>query len=151
MAVCRVRIGGQLCAQNSCLVFTFRSVFFQQYLHPRGYNRTLLVVAALRLVPWPSHFITDAGLSWCLSGKEATCQYRRHVFDPWTGRIPHAKSLCATTIEPLFWSPETTTTEARVLWSLCSAMREATAMRSPITATGEWILPASTREKPAHL
>lgn len=60
MAVCRVRIRGQLCAQNGCPVFTFRGVFFQQYLHPRGHSRTLLVVAALRLVPWPSHFITDA-------------------------------------------------------------------------------------------
>ena len=25
------------------------------------------------------------GLSWCLSGKESTCQCRRHRFDPWVG------------------------------------------------------------------
>ena len=28
------------------------------------------------------------GLPWCLSGKEAACQYRRHRFDPWSWKIP---------------------------------------------------------------
>ena len=27
-------------------------------------------------------------LSWWLSGKESTCQSRRHEFDPWVGKIP---------------------------------------------------------------
>ena len=35
-------------------------------------------------------------LSW-LSGKETTCQCRRHRFHPWSRKIPHAS-------EPLFWS-----------------------------------------------
>ena len=30
------------------------------------------------------------GLPWWLSGKESACQCRRHRFDPWSGRIPHA-------------------------------------------------------------
>ena len=30
------------------------------------------------------------GLSWWLSGRESTCQCRRHRFDLWSGRIPHA-------------------------------------------------------------
>ena len=37
-----------------------------------------------------------------LSGKESTCQCRRHRFDTWSGKIPHAKeklSLCAITME----------------------------------------------------
>ena len=45
------------------------------------------------------------GLPWCLSGKESACQHRRHGFDPWPGKIPHAaeqRSLCNTTIEPVF-------------------------------------------------
>ena len=28
------------------------------------------------------------GLPWWLSGKESTCQHRRHSFDPWVGKIP---------------------------------------------------------------
>ena len=28
------------------------------------------------------------GLLWWLSGKETTCQCRRHRFDPWVGKIP---------------------------------------------------------------
>ena len=42
------------------------------------------------------------GLPWWLSGKESTCQCRRHRFDPWSGRIPPAAgqlSLCTTAIE----------------------------------------------------
>ena len=27
---------------------------------------------------------------WWLSGKESACQCRRHGFDPWSGKIPHA-------------------------------------------------------------
>ena len=37
-------------------------------------------------------------LPWWLSGKESACQCRRHEFDPWSGKIPHATeqiSLCA--------------------------------------------------------
>jgi len=40
------------------------------------------------------------GLPWWLSGKESACQCRRHQFDPWSGKIPHATeqlSPCATT------------------------------------------------------
>ena len=39
---------------------------------------------------------------WWLSGKGSHCQRRRHGFDPWFGKIPHAVeqlNLCATTIE----------------------------------------------------
>ena len=28
------------------------------------------------------------GLLWWLSGKETACQYRRHRFDPWVGKMP---------------------------------------------------------------
>ena len=30
------------------------------------------------------------GLPWWLSGEESTCQCRRHWFDPWSRKIPHA-------------------------------------------------------------
>ena len=38
------------------------------------------------------------------SGKESTCQCRRHGFDPWSGKIACAAeqlSPCATTAEPV--------------------------------------------------
>ena len=53
-------------------------------------------------------------LPWWLSGEETACQCRRHGFDPWDGKIPRASeqlSRCATTSEPVFWSPATATTE----------------------------------------
>ena len=38
------------------------------------------------------------------SGKESACQCRRHEFDSWLGKIPHAEgqlSLFTTTTEPV--------------------------------------------------
>ena len=77
------------------------------------------------------------GLSWWLSGKESDCQCRRHGFDPWSRKIPHASeqlSSCLTTSEPVLGSPGTATTEARSPQSLCSTTRKATARGSPCTA-----------------
>ena len=59
---------------------------------------------------------------------------------PWSGKIPHAVeqlSLRTATIEPVLWSPGTTTPEARAPQSP-SATRAATAVRGPLTATREW-------------
>ena len=47
--------------------------------------------------------IWDQGLPWWRSGWESACQCRRHGFEPWSGKIPHATeqlSLWATTTEP---------------------------------------------------
>ena len=55
-------------------------------------------------------------LSWRLSGKESTCQCKRHGFDPLSGRIPHTTeqlSSCVATIEPVLQSQGTETTEAQ--------------------------------------
>ena len=62
------------------------------------------------------------GLPWCLSGKESTCQCRRHRFNPWSRNIPHASeqlthapqllSLCYRAWEPKLPSPHTATSEA---------------------------------------
>ena len=54
-------------------------------------------------------------LPWWSSGKETTCQCRGHGFYTWSGKIPHDKKQL----------------------SLCSTTREATTMRSPLTATRE--------------
>ena len=50
------------------------------------------------------------GLPWWLSGKESTCQCRRHG-----SQIPYPNAVerlspCATTIEPVLWSWEAETT-----------------------------------------
>ena len=47
------------------------------------------------------------GLPWWLSGKESACQCRRHSYDPWSRKIPHAAeqlSLWAITTEPVLQS-----------------------------------------------
>ena len=64
-------------------------------------------------------------LPWWLSGKESTCQCKRHRFNPSSGKIPHAAeqlSLCTTTIEPVLWSLGAATTEPMChnYWSPCS-------------------------------
>ena len=44
-----------------------------------------------------------SGLPWWFSGKESACQCRRHRFNPWSEKIPHAMeqfSPCATITEP---------------------------------------------------
>ena len=98
------------------------------------------------------------GASLWLSGKEFTCRCRRHGFNPWSRKLPHAAEqlcLCTSTIEPVLQSPEATSTEpthrsywSPHTWSLCTPTREATAMRSPcIAARGKPLLGA-TREKP---
>ena len=51
------------------------------------------------------------GLPWWLSGKEFTCQCRRHRFNPWSRKISHTMeqpSLWATITEPMchnYWNP----------------------------------------------
>ena len=89
------------------------------------------------------------GLPRWLSGKESTCQCRRHGFSPWCRKIPHAAgqlSPWATTIEPVPESLGATTTEAQVPESLCSVKWEATTVRSLCMTGGKRTLSA-TREK----
>ena len=55
------------------------------------------------------------GLHWWSSSKEFACQCRRHRFNPWSRKIPHAAeqlSPCSTP-EPVFQSPGVTATESR--------------------------------------
>ena len=87
------------------------------------------------------------GLPWWLSGRESTCQRRKHRFDLGFWKIPHAVeqlSPCATTVEPVLWSPGAATAESMCckygsLPALepCSAIGEATTVSSSHTATRE--------------
>ena len=65
------------------------------------------------------------GLPWWRSSWESTFQCRGLGFEPWSGKIPHATeqlSPCATTTEPVLWSPQATTTEPAChnCWSPCT-------------------------------
>ena len=75
------------------------------------------------------------GLPWWLSGKEFACRCRRHRFDHWSRKIPHAgeqQSLCTTAVDPVIWSPGAATTKPMYCnsWSPCSVTRQAATMRS---------------------
>ena len=93
------------------------------------------------------------GLLWWLSVKEAACQCRRHGFDPWSGKIPHAaepQSLRATTaLEPrnpiAITEPPAATTEA------CCALELELCKEKPLQWEGHTQPPlATTREKPTQ-
>ena len=61
-----------------------------------------------------TYWINNPEPSWWLSGIESACQCRRHGFNRLSRMIPHAleqQSLCATTIEPVLWSPGAATIE----------------------------------------
>ena len=68
----------------------------------------------LEFIPFKKIFIY-LGFPWWLSGKESACQGRRHGFNPWSRKMPHAKEqldLCtyndrACVLEPRshsYWS-----------------------------------------------
>ena len=68
------------------------------------------------------------GLPSWLSGKESACRGRRHGFNPWSGKIPHASGQLSPV--PHLLELRAATTEARAFKSLGSATREATAKRN---------------------
>ena len=63
------------------------------------------------------------GLPWGLSGKESSCQCRRHGFYPWSGKIPHTTeqlSPCATN----YWALEPGNRSSLNLSSLDSVLNK---------------------------
>ena len=86
------------------------------------------------------------GLPWWLSGKQFTCRGRRHGFDSWSGKIPHAAEqlrVCATSPKPAHLSPEPQLLSPRAR----ALQREGSTMGSPRSAIREWPPLATTREK----
>ena len=51
--------------------------------HSRGLSNRLETSAAVLKSP--------PGLPWWFSGKQSPCQCRRHRFDAWSGKNPHAE------------------------------------------------------------
>ena len=79
------------------------------------------------------------GPPWWLSGKESACQCRRHRFDPWSRKMPHAVGQLSRA--PQLLSLQSRAQKPQLLSSLalepCSTTRETTTVRSPRTTTGE--------------
>ena len=59
----------------------------QQSFRPSSYCDYILMCISLYLYV----INRGRGLPWWLSGKESTCQWRRHRFDPWVEKIPWRK------------------------------------------------------------
>ena len=59
--------------------------------------------------------MAKTGLPWWLCGEEPFCQGRKHGFDPWSRKIPHAVeqlSPCTTPMVSVFQSPRAATPES---------------------------------------
>ena len=71
-----------------------------------------------RARPWQLKSSESRGPSPGGSGGRILLPARRHGFDPWSGKIPHAAeqlSLGATTTKPVLWSPGAPATELTAL------------------------------------
>ena len=98
------------------------------------------------------------GLPLWLSGKESTCQCRRHRFDPWPRKIAQATvppSLLATTIKPVLKSPGAATSDPTCwnYWSHCSlepTLQNKRSLSVRSTTTRDELLLTTTREKPVQ-
>ena len=96
---------------------------------------------------------------WWLSGKESACQCRRHGFDPWSGRIPHAREQLnlGTTAEPVLHSLGAAVTEPTCCSHYSPSALEPVLQNKrghpnekPVLATREQPLLSTTREKPTR-
>ena len=92
------------------LVTTNLAFYWLYKVRPRANG---LYTSSFRKVLWRSKTQQSSpGLPWWLSGKESTCQCRRHGFNPWSGKIPHATEQLSPLVQ---------------LLSLCSRVRLAAA------------------------
>ena len=87
--------------------------------------------------------VIGLGLPWWLGGKESFCQCRRHRFNSWSMKIPHATeplSPRSTATGPVTWTLGATATEAYAAESEGSPARGAATMSSPRSATSQLAL-----------
>ena len=69
-------ISGSSLPQQDCILFTL--IFLRPDIHQTlPVDKNILEIS-----------ITLKGFPWWLSGKESSCQCRRHGFDSWVGKIP---------------------------------------------------------------
>ena len=63
--------------------FRFSQVWLSMSNHIHQFSKDLSIAACCLIICG-----TPEGLPQWLSGKESTCQCRRHWFDPWVGKLP---------------------------------------------------------------
>ena len=89
-----------VCVVALCLLTIFKQLW-HTWLETKALKKSLILRAC-----WD--FSGGSG------GKESACQWRRHKFDPWSRKIPHAAkqlSQYATTLEPVLQNQGATTAE----------------------------------------
>ena len=112
--------------QYSCLGNPMDREAWRATVHGVSKSQTRLKRLSMHTLTLLAKVRKVSGLPCCYNESESTWHCRRHGFNPWSWNIPPAKEqLC----------PCATSTEALAPWSLCSVTREATAVRSPLTAT----------------
>ena len=86
------------------------------------------------------------GFPGSASGKEYACQHRRHIVDPWSGKIPHTMEQLLSPSQLLSLCPRVQ--EPHILKPVClePATGETTSMRSPRTSAQEYPPLTATRE-----
>ena len=91
-------------------------------------------------------------LPWWLLGKKSAYQFRKHGFEPWSGKIQHA-GRATVSMHHNYWACALEPV-SHIYWNLhlstCSATREVTAMRSLRSTTREQPLLATAVEKPVQ-
>ena len=92
------------------------------------------------------------GVPWWLSGEESACQYERHSFHLWSGRIPHVMGRLdpsISTTELVLQSLEATAVKPKHpgCLCLCSETGGATTVRGLCTIPREWPPLTAIRER----
>ena len=99
-------------------------LFFFFFSHARDWEMYVNILSKMSVqLPANKHHGTNpecsilkgnVGLSWGPSDRESTCQCRRHKFNTWSGKIPHAVEQLiragTTATEPVLLSLGATTT-----------------------------------------
>ena len=118
------------------LQFGITSIWFIVFLPPKSKRASIpstCFVGRMIQCLWTEHleYVVkkfSVGLPWWLSGKELACQYRRHGFDPWSGKILCAMgklspcatnySLCSRAQELQLLSPRMAPHSSTLAWKI---------------------------------
>ena len=106
--VLRVVLRFLLCSFRSLVHIGLPFSFFINEKPPRGFffgGWQGVVIVFLIFIHLKSCYLKVLGVGrpWWCSGQESTCRCRGHVFDPWSGKTPHAEgseSPSTTTPQP---------------------------------------------------
>ena len=96
----------------SDIIFIYKISKDFWFCRTRGVKNILSVKLRCKLASIIIFKVQFWGFPGWYSGKESACQRRRHSFDHWSKKIPHAEEqLSTTTTPPVLQSTGATTTE----------------------------------------